>query len=893
MSDDGIIRIGTEVDISGLKANMAEAAATVKTSTSQMESAYQQLATTTAEYAVSQANLRAVIRQLVDGQVPYTLAVKALTPALMESSDATKALGFAKASLAKQEAEATAAIEAQTVALTSNALAQTTAAVGANELSAATGNLTSKFYSAQGASAMLSGRIPQRAFEKFLSVIPLVGDALALAFPVIGAIALIEVIGEGISKIRSMQHQAEEAAEKIDLAWRRMSDEIRSSNDSLLTESDRLREELDKLVGRPSQNGMAIAFDEAASAADKLGASIDRDIDKMRQLVELNNKTNSIGFWASFWSGKAETEDTQKTIDAAITGIQEMNDSYARTVKSAADSGDKANLAQAEEARLAGLEDAYAKATDAIGKSLDKARHSQESYDHSGKTFGKDQTANIKLLQGALDELALDQQNIGLQYRNEVLQQKVTPAREAHNAGVADDKAAREALKGIEDELDKLAAKESAVKGHGLTAGEGMAFWGQYLTTFKDGSEQAKHVMEQYVRNQEEFHKQLEAIKKGAKKSADEDIHMESLGPELNKWILEQGNDILGTGEKWKQYKDELTKSTEIEAQAKEAIDLATISANQSAGSITALAAAKQRAAVHTADYTVKLAALGDELQRLKKEAAENNSIHPATGNNTDPKNAAQQQQIKNQIAQLTGQMKAAAVTDQAAITQQLSSPFLKAFDQINSSWLQVQNRMMFSTRNLSLEFAKMGQNILISIVDNMEKAALVAIEKEVMMTIAHSTGVTERVATDASGAAASTAISKSSALEQGIQAAKLAFKNTYATVSQWPIVGPILAPPLASAAFVAVAAFEDGTGYVPRDGMAYLHEGEAVVPAPTIQELRGSDGGGDVTINQHNQWNTMTDRTFQRQLDRHASHVAAAVKKHLRQTGNARSVPR
>ena len=91
----------------------------------------------------------------------------------------------------------------------------------------------------------------------------------------------------------------------------------------------------------------------------------------------------------------------------------------------------------------------------------------------------------------------------------------------------------------------------------------------------------------------------------------------------------------------------------------------------------------------------------------------------------------------------------------------------------------------------------------------------------------------------------------------------------------------------LAAAAFAAVAAFEDGTGYVPRDGMAYLHEGEAVVPAPTMDQLRGSDGsGGGVTIHQQNNWNTMGDKQFQRQLDRHASHVARAVQKHMRQGG-------
>jgi hypothetical protein len=882
MPDDGVIRIGTEVDISGLKSRMTEAADVVKQSTSQMESAYEQLATATANYAGQTATLRDAIKQLTTGAIPYTETTKILVPILMEQTTASRALTEAKTKLAAIEKAAAAAVQAETAALTSNTLAQTAAALGATELSTATGGMTSKFYAAQGASALLAGRVPIRAFERFLSVIPMVNEALSLAFPIIGAIALVEVVGEGISKIRKLEQQAEEAADNIDLAFRRMSDEIRASNESLITQSDRLQEELDKLLGRPGQNSLRIAFDEDAESADKLGVSIDRDIDKMRQLLDVSNKKDSIGFWASFWSGKAETKDTQTTIDKAVKGIQEMNDSYTDLIAHTTESGNKANLQQAEEDRLAGLEEAYKKATGTISTSLDKARHAQDVYEESGKTFGEDQTANIKMLEGALRELGLEQKNIGQQFANSQLQQKVTPLREAHGAGVADNAAARKQLQEIESQFDALNQKESALKGHGMTAGEGLAFWAEYLNTFKSGSEEAKHVMEQYVRAQDEFHKQLEAIVKSAKKSAESDVHEEGLGPGLTKWIAAGNNDILQTGEAWKSYHDALARGEEITAQMKAQTEEAKVKVEESTGTITALGAAQQIAAIHAEEYRVKLKALNDELDRLKKEGT-----YDALGNNTDSKNAAQQQQIQNQIMQTKGQATTSGITDQAAIQQQIASPYLKAFDSINQGWLRVQNQMMYSTRNLSLEFAKMGQQILISIVDNIERAALVTIEKELVMTLAHTAAVSQRVATDASGAAASTAISKASGMEQGIQAAKLAFKNTYATVSQWPVVGPILAPVLASAAFVAVAAFEEGTGYVPRDGMAYLHEGEAVVPAPTVDELRGSSGGSDVHIHQENHWNGMIpDGEFKRQLDRHAGQVARAVQKHIRQTG-------
>jgi hypothetical protein len=69
---------------------------------------------------------------------------------------------------------------------------------------------------------------------------------------------------------------------------------------------------------------------------------------------------------------------------------------------------------------------------------------------------------------------------------------------------------------------------------------------------------------------------------------------------------------------------------------------------------------------------------------------------------------------------------------------------------------------------------------------------------------------------------------------------------------------------------------------------MAILHEGEAVIPAPTMNELRGSSVSGDsLTIHQQNNFNGgATDSDFIRQLDRHSKHVAGAVQKHLRKSG-------
>jgi hypothetical protein len=90
---------------------------------------------------------------------------------------------------------------------------------------------------------------------------------------------------------------------------------------------------------------------------------------------------------------------------------------------------------------------------------------------------------------------------------------------------------------------------------------------------------------------------------------------------------------------------------------------------------------------------------------------------------------------------------------------------------------------------------------------------------------------------------------------------AKLAAANAYAAVSSVPYVGPFLAPAAAAGAFAAVAAYDSfavGTEFVPRTGLAMIHQGERIVPRPSNEALpaaltRGSAGGrGGSTVNFH-----------------------------------------
>jgi hypothetical protein len=261
------------------------------------------------------------------------------------------------------------------------------------------------------------------------------------------------------------------------------------------------------------------------------------------------------------------------------------------------------------------------------------------------------------------------------------------------------------------------------------------------------------------------------------------------------------------------------------------------------AGNMSKLAAEQARAAAEAKAYA-------EQIQVLKNELAQ---LTPAT---------EEYKRVQQQIAQMQTQQTISGIQNNPLAMQheQIVQQYMNTFSQINDAWLQVANRMMYSTRDLGLQFAKMGQGIAISVMDGMEKAA--AAEVVYLMT------------------------SKSSNASQRFDDAKTAAANSYKWASAWG--GPIAGAVAAAVSFAAVASFDEGTGYVPKDGLALIHQGEAVIPAPTMQELRGSSAdGGDIHIHQQNNWNTMSDREFQRQLERHAAHVAGAVRKHLRQGGH------
>jgi tape measure domain-containing protein len=107
------------------------------------------------------------------------------------------------------------------------------------------------------------------------------------------------------------------------------------------------------------------------------------------------------------------------------------------------------------------------------------------------------------------------------------------------------------------------------------------------------------------------------------------------------------------------------------------------------------------------------------------------------------------------------------------------------------------------------------------------------------------------KVASDATAAAQSNSISLAQHFREMFRAAAQAAARTWAAVAAIPIVGPVLAPPAAAAAFIGVMALgavsaERGAVLPDENTIAFLHPKEMVLPAHLSQGLQSmlSNGG-------------------------------------------------
>lgn len=143
------------------------------------------------------------------------------------------------------------------------------------------------------------------------------------------------------------------------------------------------------------------------------------------------------------------------------------------------------------------------------------------------------------------------------------------------------------------------------------------------------------------------------------------------------------------------------------------------------------------------------------------------------------------------------------------------------------------------------------------------QKKTAETVTGEAARTTAVTTGEAARTAAASAAAVTTQAELAATGPPMVMADAARAAAGAFAAIVGIPYVGPALAPAAAAEAFTAVSAFaplaalDTGTNYIPRDMLAQLHQGEAVIPRaynPAANESRSGGGksGGSNTVNLH-----------------------------------------
>jgi hypothetical protein len=376
------------------------------------------------------------------------------------------------------------------------------------------------------------------------------------------------------------------------------------------------------------------------------------------------------------------------------------------------------------------------------------------------------------------------------------------------------DHAAQERMLAMETEYGELQ------QAHKLTLKEEHDFWAARIGEFARGTEQYKALAQKLGQiDQEGAKKAGSAIAQfksgdavgamdsltGAKKTKPQEDGQKEIAEGLkatDAWKLQMAEDLMQTGERWREYHAEVARGVSIEAQNAASLQLARISAAEAEGMISKLAAAHRIATIHAAEEAAKLKELDQELKRIA-----------ADQNLTPVQRATQTQGVQNQIAQVGGQGKLQGQQDQAAINAAVAKPYLTAFNAIDAGWKKVQNDLIAGNKNIGLDFAQMGVTIVQKLAGSFEEMIANHVRMWVKMQVTHAAAVQAGVAIDATGAAESTTIKETAGLKQMLIDAKAAAVSGWKAGMALPFPeNVVMAPTLAAIGLVgAMSYFEEG----------------------------------------------------------------------------------
>lgn len=256
-------------------------------------------------------------------------------------------------------------------------------------------------------------------------------------------------------------------------------------------------------------------------------------------------------------------------------------------------------------------------------------------------------------------------------------------------------------------------------------------------------------------------------------------------------------------------------------------INEAMIHAKEATGAITPLAAAHAMAAEHTRQFA-------HELDQLNADLA----VELKLGKDVEA------QQTRDAIAKAKGEQQVVNIQDQTRIAQLSAQPWLQAANQIADAYTSAFSKIVIGGNDARFAMLHASEQMTSALLGDAERWVIKKLELYAMDVIHHAVAEHQKQASTAAANAASQTQTAAANVSEALSYAAVAAAGAAAAVAAIPIVGPTLAPAAASAtyaetsAWASLAAFEKGTSFVPRDGVAMLHKGEAVIDAGRNERL-------------------------------------------------------
>jgi hypothetical protein len=181
-----------------------------------------------------------------------------------------------------------------------------------SQTATATNGLVSANVSAAASLGILEGRTlsMNRAAANFATRVLGLGGILQAAFPIIGAVAMIDVLYQMGSSLKKAYEQAKNAGREIAKGFEEATTLVRRSNDQLALTNNKLDQTIAKLSHKPTTNGAAMALDEARVMADRL----DESLDEVGKRLDSVLSKNAVSVWGGLITQQKSTTEASRQI---------------------------------------------------------------------------------------------------------------------------------------------------------------------------------------------------------------------------------------------------------------------------------------------------------------------------------------------------------------------------------------------------------------------------------------------------------------------------------------------------------------------------------------------------------------------------------------------------